>query len=219
MKIVDENNIETKQISDPEGKKLIKILNEYGNEIGYKRASDTEYVIKDNYNDMLGYIDGANCIFDKYGDKLGEIRDSGVWDKYGDRIGDIKGDVLISLFASAAPQPIYNDDYTPPTITSSNDSECLGILGWLILIIGEVFTFCLHSLGGKIGLGTGAVLGVIISIGNKNLGQGIVFTFLGALIIGIAGLIIEGIVRLIILIIKGIIRIIELIKNKKETGQ
>lgn len=47
----------------------MKIVDSYGNELGYMRGS--EYVIIDKYGSQLGYINEPNDIMDKYDNKLG----------------------------------------------------------------------------------------------------------------------------------------------------
>jgi hypothetical protein len=74
----------------------MKIVDSYGNELGYNRGS--EYVINDKYGSQLGYINALNDIINKYGSKVGEIRSNGIFDSYGSRVGDINGDNIVSLF-------------------------------------------------------------------------------------------------------------------------
>ena len=81
---------------------------------------------------------------------------------------------------------------------------CLANRKVTAFLIGSVFKFCAKSLGGKIGLGVGVISGIIAGIANKSIGTLVSLVIIMPILLGIAGMIIEGIVRLVILIIKGI---------------
>ena len=74
----------------------MKIVDSYGNEMGYQRGG--EYVINDKFGSQLGYVNPLNDVINKFGSKVGEIRSNGVFDKYGSRIGDVNGDNIFALF-------------------------------------------------------------------------------------------------------------------------
>ena len=54
----------------------MRIVDSYGNEMGYQRGS--EYVINDKFGSQLGYVNSLNDVINKYGSKVGEIRSNGV---------------------------------------------------------------------------------------------------------------------------------------------
>lgn len=166
----------------------MKIVDEYGNEIGCQSGSD--YVINDKFGNRLGWIDGMNNVFDTYGNKVGEIRDDGVYDTYGSRIGDVTGYAILSLFVKHTEQKIYTNATEEP----------IGCLGWIVYIFLRIWEFILSSLGGKIGVGLGIVLGVVIGIQGKSVSQGISHVLIFGISLGVVGLIMEGIIRLIIFI-------------------
>ena len=190
-----------------------KIVDDNGNELGHQQGGD--YVFNDKFGsrlgwinglnyvydtsgNRLGWIDGMNCIINTYNNKVGEIRSDGFYDNYGSRIDTIEE--FFSLFGKS------ESDSIPYATSSSNDSP--GILGWLVagivFLVGSIFKFCAKSLGGKIGLGVGVISGIIAGIANKSIGTLVSLVIIMPILLGIAGMIIEGIVRLIILIIKGI---------------
>ncbi|MBD5447399.1 MAG: hypothetical protein HDR32_06590 [Treponema sp.] len=166
----------------------MKIVDEYGNEIGYQSGSD--YVINDKFGSRLGWIDEMNSVFDTYGNKVGEIHDDGVYDKYGNHIGDVTGYAVLSLLVKHAEQKIY----------TNTTEEPVGLLGWIVYIFLSIWQFILSSLGGKIGVGLGIVLGVVIGIQGKSVSQGISHALIFGISLGVVGLIMEGIIRLIIFI-------------------
>ena len=205
-----------------------KIVDDNGNELGYQQGGD--YVFNDKFGsrlgwinglnyiydtsgNRLGWIDGMNCIINTYNNKVGEIRSDGFYDNYGSRIDTIEE--FFSLFGKPESDNIPNttSSYSP---ASSNDNP--GILGLLVagivFLIGCIWKLCAKGLGGKIGLGVGVISGIIAGIADKKIGTFVSFIIILPILLGIAGIVIEGIVRLIILIIRGIA---SLFSHKKDS--
>jgi uncharacterized membrane protein YhaH (DUF805 family) len=104
----------------------MKIVDSYGNEMGYQDGSD--YVIKDSSGSRLGWINSLNDIINTYGTKVGEIRSNGVFNVYGSRVGDVNGDNIISLL-------VTQEEPIPHSGGSSSSSEEGGCLAFIIGVI------------------------------------------------------------------------------------
>jgi uncharacterized membrane protein YhaH (DUF805 family) len=109
----------------PQRKEEMKIVDSYGNELGYQQGS--EYVINDKSGNRIGWINGLNDIINTYGTKVGELRSNGVFDIYGNRVGDVNGDNIFSLLINSV---VKKRSPSFSSSTSSSSSGGGGILGY-----------------------------------------------------------------------------------------
>jgi len=159
----------------------MKIVDSYGNELGYQQGD--QYVINNKSGDRLGWINGLNDIINNYGTKVGEIRSNGVFDIYGNQVGEVNGNNIISLL---------EEKHNPPAPT-----EKPGLFIRFLSLVFRLFRFILSSWGGRIGVIIGVVFAIIYFATAEDPGSAAQGLILMVIMLGLVGKGIDGIINLV----------------------